>query len=151
MIRSKRNREQYYKRALARNCGGWVEGIKNASVWSNLRGPKHVLRILGKDYAEIVPITGLMQAGEYNNVFAIRHIITGQFVANKKHRNRGLFYTKIWADAGVWTKPHHAKTLIRTWPAYCKQEHMLQYNLTIKPEELEIIKMPVFVPPREIK
>lgn len=149
VVRQKKNTNKYYRRREGNKAGGWIDGPETASVWSTYQGPHQVIAQVGKDHAEIVPLTVLFQPGEYNTVYCVRNKITGQYVANKKHRNRGIFYSDRWDDAGLWTRVHHAKSLIRTWVPYCKHPSMLKYNLDIKAEELEIVKMPIFVPPME--
>lgn len=135
---------------MGKVLSGWVFGIQSCSIWGRRTGPAQVLSILGDDSAEIIAITGLMQEGKYDYVYAARNILTGQFVTNKKKRSKGEFYSKRWDDAGTWTRPQHVKVMIRSWVTFCKRECMLKYNLTIRAEEMEIIKMPIFIPPREI-
>lgn len=149
MVRQKKDRNKFYKRREGGKMGGWVDDPQDASVWTTYQGPHQVLAKVGKENAEIVNVTGLMQEGVYDTIYIIRHKITGDFVANRKHRNRGIFYSKRWDDAGIWTRPHHCKALIRAWESYCKHPSMVQYNLSINKNELQIIKLPVFVPPAE--
>jgi hypothetical protein len=150
VVRSKLNKNLYYKSRYKGKSGGWVDNVHRASIWGSYHGPHQVLSVVGKGNAEIVTITGLMQPGEYDTVYAIRHRITGQFVANRGHRVKGQFYTDKWDNAGIWTRPQHAKALIRGWSTYCKRPCMAQYNITVNPKELEIIKMPIFIPPKEV-
>lgn len=149
VVQNKKNKSQFYKRREGGKAGGWVNGAQAASVWSSYQGPHQVVAQIGKEYAEIISITSMLQPGKYDTVYCIRHRITGAFVANRKHRNRGEFFSPYYDDAGLWTRIHHAKTVIRSWVRYCKHKSMLKYNLDIKAEELEIVKMPIFIPPME--
>jgi len=149
-IRQKKDKNKYYRRSKPGEPGGWVDGIQKASVWAGIRGPNHILFHVGRENADVVPITGLMQEGEYETVYYIRHKITGLFITNRKQRVHGNFYSKRWDNAGIWTRKHYAKQLLRSWETYCKWPTMLKYNLNIRREDHEIIKMPIFIPKKEM-
>lgn len=143
-IRSKKDPSLYYRAKRKCKDGGWVDKLKRASIWGSKTGPAQIIKALGSDYAELHHVSVFPQNGIEEAVYFIRHKITGEFVANRKHRVRGVFYSKRWDDAGIWCKIHHAKSLIRGWETYTVFKH-----LNIKREELEIFVLPVFVPPME--
>ena len=149
VVRQKKNKSLFYRARGSGATSGWVNDIEHASIYGTYQGPHQVMRIVGYENADIIAMTCLPQEGKYDTVYVVRHKTTGEFVANRKHRNRGIFYSKHWDDAGLWTRPQHVKAMIRAWERYCKHKSMLKYNLDIKGEELEIIKMPIFVPPME--
>lgn len=144
-IRNKKNHSQYYRAKRKCVSGGWVDKLKRASVWGSRTGPCQIIKMLGDEYAEIHHISVFPQNGIEQSVYLIRHRVTGQYVSNRNKRVQGNFYCNRWDDAGIWPKIHHAKATIRAWEKYTVFKH-----LNIKREELEILVLPVFVPPVEV-
>ncbi len=138
LVRNKRDKGQFYSNA--RKHGGWVTDIRKASIWGTKNGPHQVIKILGENFAEIVPMESHLRDGEYKSIYIIRHKVTGIYIANKPHRKRGVLFTSKYGCAGTWTLLCNAKTLIRSRATFWDERYRLN------PDELEIIRMPVFIP-----
>lgn len=141
VIRNKKDRSKFYQsRTKGIGTSGWVDNIYKASIYSNMTGPAQVKKLVGEDYFELVKINGTLREGLHHYIYFIRNKNTGEFIANKSMRKRGVMFSDSFADADIWACSHHAKSLIR---AYSKDNPT---GIRLNPDELELIPSPVFVP-----
>jgi len=138
LVRSKQDKGLFYSNAT--KCNGWVSDIRKASIWGTKNGPCQIVKILGDTFSEIISMEGVLRVGDYKSIYLIRHKVTGEYVANKTRRRKGIMLTNKFSAAGTWTCLSHPKTLIRSRAIY------YDVRFRLNPDELEIIRMPVFLP-----